>query len=78
MACRASSAGRWTGTALAGLIHDEAGRAYGEVVADAVRFFGWTPVTPAAKSALAGDLYRLRDQGRITGWPDSLVGKASS
>lgn len=47
-------------------------------MADAVRFFGWTPGTPGAKSALAGDLYRLRDQGRITGWPDSLVGKASS
>ncbi|WP_250290986.1 hypothetical protein [Streptomyces atroolivaceus] len=65
-------------TALAGLIHDEPGRPYGEVVADAVRFFGWTAGTPGAKSALAGDLYRLRDQGRITGWPDSLVGAASS
>ncbi|MEV6422837.1 hypothetical protein [Streptomyces sp. NPDC051662] len=65
-------------TALAGLIHDEPGRPYGEVVADAVRFFGWTTSTPGAKSALAGDLYRLRDQGRVTGWPDSLVGHASS
>lgn len=64
-------------TALAGLIHDEPGRAYGEVVADALRFFGWTASTPGAKSALAGDLYRLRDQGRIAGWPDSLVGKVS-
>ncbi len=64
-------------TALAGLIHDEPGRAYGEVVVDALRFFGWTASTPGAKSALAGDLYRLRDQGRIEGWPDSLVGKAS-
>ncbi|MCX4550376.1 hypothetical protein [Streptomyces sp. NBC_01500] len=65
-------------TALAGLIRDEPRRPYGEVVADAVRFFGWTPGTPGAKSALAGDLYRLRDQGRITGWPDSLVGQAPS
>jgi len=65
-------------TALAGLIHDEPGRPYGEVVADAVRFFGWTPGTPGAKSALASDLYRLRDQGRIAGWPDSLVVQASS
>jgi hypothetical protein len=65
-------------TALAGLIHDEPGRPYGEVVADAVRFFGWTPGTPGAKSALASDLYRLRDQGRIAGWPDSLVGQAAS
>jgi hypothetical protein len=60
-------------TALAGLIHDEPGRPFDEVVSDGVRFFGWSASTRGVKSALAADLYRLRDQGRITGWPDSLV-----
>ncbi|MFF0047827.1 hypothetical protein [Streptomyces sp. NPDC005498] len=60
-------------TALTGLIHDEPGRPFDEVLSDAVRFFGWTVSTRGVKSALAGDLYRLRDQGRIAGWPDSLT-----
>lgn len=64
-------------TALTGLIHDEPGRPFAEVVSDAARFFGWTASTRGVKSALVGDLYRLRDQGRIAGWPDGLVGQTS-
>lgn len=60
-------------TALVGLIHDAPGRPFDQVLSDGVRFFGWTASTRGVKSALSGDLYRLRDQGRIMGWPDSLV-----
>lgn len=65
-------------TALAGLIHDEPGRPFDEVVSDSARFFGWSASTRGVKSALASDLYRLRDQGRITGWPDNLVNQTPS
>ncbi|HEY9438404.1 MAG TPA: hypothetical protein VIS29_07095 [Streptomyces sp.] len=59
--------------ALIGLINDEPGRSFDEIVPEAVHFFGWTMSKRGVKSALASDLYRLRDQGRITGWPDALV-----
>lgn len=65
-------------TALAGLIHEEPGRPYNDVVSDGIHFFGWIASTRGVKSAMAGDLYRLRDQGRIAGWPDRLVIRTSS
>lgn len=58
--------------ALMGLIGESPGVPHEEVVAEAAGFFGWSSRTRAPKSALLGDLYRLRDQQKIAGWPDNL------
>ncbi|WP_324789121.1 hypothetical protein [Streptomyces sp. H51] len=59
--------------ALLGLVEDRPHRLGAEqAVAEAVAFFGWTTRTGGAQARLMGDLYRLRDTGAITGWPDEL------
>lgn len=60
-------------TALLGLIRDTPGISFEEVVPEAIRFFGWSPRTQGVRSSLVADLYRLRDHGRIVGWPDELT-----
>lgn len=58
--------------ALLGLIGESPGISHDEAIVEAAGFFGWSPRARAPKSAFLGDLYRLRDQQKITGWPDSL------
>lgn len=43
-----------------------------EAVGEALSFFGWTARNAAARAKLMADLYRLRDTGALTGWPDKL------
>ncbi len=43
-----------------------------EAVGEALAFFGWTARNAAARARLMADLYRLRDTGALTGWPDKL------
>ncbi|MGW2765704.1 hypothetical protein [Streptomyces sp. NPDC001275] len=59
--------------ALLGLVEDRPRRLSAEqTVAEAARFFGWSPSTGRAPARLMADLYRLRDTGAVTGWPDKL------
>ncbi|MGY0069249.1 hypothetical protein ACWZEH_21170 [Streptomyces sp. QTS137] len=59
--------------ALLGLIEDRP-RDLGaeQAVGEALMFFGWSARTGAARAKLMADLYRLRDTGTLTGWPDKL------
>ncbi|MFD0211414.1 DUF3320 domain-containing protein [Streptomyces hirsutus] len=59
--------------ALLGLIEDRP-RILGaeETVGEALAFFGWSARNAAARAKLMADLYRLRDTGTFTGWPDKL------
>ncbi len=43
-----------------------------KAVGEALAFFGWTARNAAARARLMADLYRLRDTGALTGWPDKL------
>ncbi|PZH17854.1 hypothetical protein C1I97_04515 [Streptomyces sp. NTH33] len=59
--------------ALLGLVEDRPRRLSAEqAVAEAARFFGWSPSTGRAPARLMADLYRLRDTGAVTGWPGKL------
>lgn len=59
--------------ALLGLVEDRPRRLSAErVVAAAATFFGWSRRTGPAPARLMSDLYRLRDSGALTGWPDKL------
>ncbi|MER5584922.1 hypothetical protein ABT090_25265 [Streptomyces asoensis] len=59
--------------ALLGLVEDRPRRLSAEqTLAAAATFFGWSPRTGSAPARLMSDLYRLRDSGTITGWPDKL------
>ncbi|MFH9041388.1 hypothetical protein ACH4FA_18870 [Streptomyces sp. NPDC017966] len=59
--------------ALLGLVTDRPrGLGAEETVGEALAFFGWTTRNAAARAKLMADLYRLRDTGALTGWPDKL------
>ena len=59
--------------ALLGLVTDRpGGLGAEETVGEALAFFGWTARNTAARAKLMADLYRLRDTGALTGWPDKL------
>lgn len=59
--------------ALLGLVEDRPGVLSAEqAVAAAAGFFGWSPRAGGAPPRLMSDLYRLRDTGVLTGWPDRL------
>ncbi|MFD7700558.1 hypothetical protein [Streptomyces caelestis] len=59
--------------ALLGLVTDRPrGLGAEETVGEALAFFGWTARNAAARAKLMADLYRLRDTGALTGWPDKL------
>ncbi|GAA4140584.1 hypothetical protein KBZ00_21330 [Streptomyces sp. RK31] len=59
--------------ALLGLVADRPrGLGAEEAVGEALAFFGWTARNAAARARLMADLYRLRDTGALTGWPDKL------
>ncbi|MFF0686008.1 hypothetical protein ACFYUG_07905 [Streptomyces albogriseolus] len=59
--------------ALLGLVADRPrGLGAEEAVSEALAFFGWTARNAAARARLMADLYRLRDTGALTGWPDKL------
>jgi hypothetical protein len=59
--------------ALLGLVEDRPRRLSAEqAVAEAAAFFGWSARAGGVPARLMADLYRLRDSGAITGWPDKL------
>ncbi|MFJ4689813.1 hypothetical protein [Streptomyces sp. NPDC088766] len=59
--------------ALLGLVEDRPRALSAEqAVAEAAVFFGWSPRSGSAPGRLMADLYRLRDTGALTGWPDKL------
>ena len=59
--------------ALLGLVEDQPrGLGAEQAVGEALAFFGWSARNAAARARLMADLYRLRDTGALTGWPDKL------
>ncbi|GAA3498889.1 hypothetical protein GCM10019016_059920 [Streptomyces prasinosporus] len=65
--------------ALLGLVEDRPrGLGAEQAVGEALKFFGWSARNTAARAKLMADLYRLRDTGTLTGWPDKLEPPAGS